>query len=72
MKGERQFFIIKLHEIDPDIDNLNQYLSYILATRLQYVEWHLGMYPKWSTICRKEGIGCESVMVDQDRNQDRK
>lgn len=71
MKVERQFLIPKSHEVDPDINQ--GYWSYILATRLEYVEWHLGMCPKWSTICREEERNKLWIGdFDQDRNQDRK
>lgn len=53
MKTARNFY--KNHiEIDSDIDGLNQNPSYILATRCEYFEWHLGRCHKWKNICQDE------------------
>lgn len=62
----KEFLFFKSHEIDSDIDNLNWYPSYILATRLEYFEWRLGMYLKWNNIniCQDEERDCELVMAD--------
>lgn len=55
MKVERQFFLKFLNRIRLILTLIKDIDPIILATRLEYVEWHLGMCPKWSTICRKEG-----------------
>ena len=45
------------------MDSLNQNLSFILATRLEYFEWHLGMCHKWNNTCQDEGIDHELVIL---------
>lgn len=53
----------KSHEIDSNIDSVSQYSSHILATRLEYLEWHLGMCHKWNNICQDEGVDYKLVIL---------